>query len=62
MKELRIPELDKLPDIKPRNWTQEQEETLWKYQHKDLNAVAKVIGKSREACRMKLKDMRYERL
>ena len=56
-----IPELEKLPNIPPRQWSQEQTETLWKYQNKDLSAVSKHLGKSREACRMKLLELKRER-
>jgi hypothetical protein len=56
-----VPELESLPDIPKREWTDWQRETLWKYRHKDLNAVAKHIGRSRDAVNTQLKKLKAER-
>jgi hypothetical protein len=55
---LVIPELEKLPDIPSRQWSQQQEKTLWNYRNKGMYAVSKFIGKSPEACRMKLGQLK----
>jgi hypothetical protein len=60
-KEFVIPELDKLPDKKERAWSGEQLEILWKYRHKDLNLVAKHIGKTSDAVKCKLYALKRER-
>jgi hypothetical protein len=60
-KELIVPELESLPDIRARKWSYEEIETLWKYRHKNLDAVAKHIGKSRDAVNTKLRHLKAER-
>jgi hypothetical protein len=56
-----IPELEELPDAKPRNWNERETEILWKYRKKDLDRVAKTLGRTRDACEAKLKNLRRER-
>ena len=58
-----VPELDALPDVQAAliGRASRGTELLWKYQKKDLMAVAKRLNRSIEACRMKLLSLKRER-
>jgi hypothetical protein len=57
-KEIVLPELESLPDVKGFAWTQRETEIVWKYRHKDLSKVGKAIGRTRDACAAKIKSLR----